>query len=84
MQTISATALARNTRKVLDQVTSRGEIVAVERHDVTIAKIVPAEPTMTAAQILAELEPRLTAKAAAGWLKDSRSRFDEAVRDPWE
>jgi antitoxin (DNA-binding transcriptional repressor) of toxin-antitoxin stability system len=84
MQTISATALARNTRKILDQVTTRGEAVAVERHDVLIARIVPAEPTMTAAEALAVFAPRLPAKSAAAWLKDSRHRFDETVRDPWE
>lgn len=84
MQTVSATALARSTRKILDRVTARGESVGVERHDVLIARIVPAEPTMTAAEALARLTPRLTAKSAAAWLKDSRPRFDESVRDPWE
>src|SRR5260364_196275 len=39
MKTISATDLAQNTRKILDQVASRRETVAVERHHTLIAKI---------------------------------------------
>ena len=84
MQTISATDLARNTRKILDSVASRGETVVVERNHTMIAQIVPPERTMTAAQALAGLTlPVLTQKQAATWLKDSKDAFDEAVRDPW-
>ena len=84
MQTISATDLARNTRKILDSVASRGETVVVERNHTMIAQIVPPERTMTAAQALAGLTlPVLTQKQAAAWLKDSKDAFDEAVRDPW-
>jgi antitoxin (DNA-binding transcriptional repressor) of toxin-antitoxin stability system len=83
MQTISATDLARNTREILDGVASRGETVAVERNRVTIARIVPPERTMTAAQALAGLQPMLTPNQADAWLKDSRQNFDETVRDPW-
>jgi antitoxin (DNA-binding transcriptional repressor) of toxin-antitoxin stability system len=83
MQTISATDLARNTREILDRVASRGETVAVERNRTTIARIVPAERTMTAAQALAGLQVMLTPEQAAAWLKDSKEHFDEAVRDPW-
>jgi antitoxin (DNA-binding transcriptional repressor) of toxin-antitoxin stability system len=83
MQTISATDLARNTREILDRVASGGETVAVERNRTTIAKIVPSERTMTAAQALAGLQPMLTPKQAAAWLKDSKENFDETVRDPW-
>ncbi len=83
MQTISATDLARHTRQVLDTVASRGETVAIERNHVMIAKIIPPEVTMTAAQALAGLRPMLTPQQAAAWLKDSRADFDDAVRDPW-
>ncbi|MDR3418729.1 MAG: hypothetical protein P4L83_21355 [Nevskia sp.] len=83
MQTISATDLARNTREILDRVASRGETVAVQRNRTTIARIVPPEPTMTAAQALAGLQPMLTHKQGAAWLKDGRGGFDESVRDPW-
>jgi antitoxin (DNA-binding transcriptional repressor) of toxin-antitoxin stability system len=84
METISATDLARNTRKILDKVAGRGETMAIERNHITIAKIVPSEQTMTAAQALAELHPALTVQQAADWLKDSKQDFDQAVRDPWE
>jgi len=84
MQIVSATDLARNTREILDRVASQGETVAVERNHTTIAKIVPPERTMTAAQALAGLRPMLTPKQAAAWLKGSKENFDEAVRDPWE
>lgn len=83
VHTISATDLARNTRDILDRVATRGETVAVERNRTTIAKIVPPEPSMTAAQALAGLQPMLTPKQAASWLKDSKEDFDGAVRDPW-
>ena len=84
MQTISATDLARNTRKILDSVASRGETVVVERNHTMIAQIVPPEQTMTASQALAGLAlPVLTVKQAAVWLKDSKDALDEAVRDPW-
>ena len=83
MHTISATELARNTRKILDEVASRGESVAIERNHVTVARIVPPEPTMTAAQALQGLRPMLTPDEARAWLADSRGNFDETVTDPW-
>ncbi len=83
MQTITATDLARHTRKILDSVVGRGETVAVERNHVLIARIVPSDVTMTAAQALANLQPTLTPRQAAGWLADSRNEFNEAVSDPW-
>ena len=83
MQTISATDLARNTREILDGVTSRGETVAVERNRMMIALIIPPERTMTAAQALAGLRPMLTPKQADAWVKDSKQGFDDTVRDPW-
>lgn len=84
MQTISATDLARNTRKILDRVASRGETVVIERNHTMIAQIVPPERTMTASQVLAGLGLSvLTPKQAAAWLKDSKNDFDETVRDPW-
>ena len=84
MHTISATDLARNTREILDKVASQGETVAVERNHIVIAQIVPPERTMTAAQALAGLQPMLTPKQAAAWLKDGKEDFEQAVRNPWE
>lgn len=83
MQTVSATELARNTREILDMVSGGGEIVMVERNRTVIARIMPSERTMTAAQALAGLRPIMTPQQAAAWLEDSRGTFDETVRDPW-
>jgi antitoxin (DNA-binding transcriptional repressor) of toxin-antitoxin stability system len=83
MQTISATELARNTSQVLDRVATHGETVAVERNRNVIAEIIPPARTMTAAQALDGLGARLTPRQGARWLRDSRAKFDQAVRDPW-
>lgn len=72
MQTISATELARNTREVLDRVAAQGETLVVERNQTAIARIVPLEQTMTAAQALMGLRPGLTRHQAEKWLDDSR------------
>ncbi len=83
MQTVSATDLARSTRKILDTVASRGETILIERNHVTIARIVPPAPSMTATQALADWLPMLTPQQGADWLRDSRHAFDDTVRDPW-
>jgi antitoxin (DNA-binding transcriptional repressor) of toxin-antitoxin stability system len=85
MLTITATELARNTRSILDKVAIGGETMSIERNNALIATIVPATPSMTAAQALAGLPlPMLTAAQGAAWLADSRQSFDDALRDPWE
>jgi len=84
MQTISATDLARNTREILDRVSSQGERVAIQRNQTLIAQIVPARLTMSAAQAIEGLgQSMLTPKQANTWLTDSKEQFSEAVRDPW-
>jgi antitoxin (DNA-binding transcriptional repressor) of toxin-antitoxin stability system len=84
METINATELARRTRQVLDAVANRGETVVIERHCAMIARIMPPERAMTAAQALAGLRPMLTPAQAQAWLKESREPCGNAVRDPWE
>ncbi|EIP84594.1 prevent-host-death family protein [Burkholderia humptydooensis MSMB43] len=54
----------------------------VERNQTVIARLVPAEPAMNAAQALAGL-PMIGAEDAARWLHDSRTGFEDGVRDPW-
>lgn len=83
MTTITATELARNTREILDRIASRGETFVVERNHAAIARILPSEPVMTAAEALEGLAPTVTPAQATRWLKDSRSRFDDTLRDPW-
>lgn len=83
MQTISATDLARNTSQILDRIAIQGEAVAVERNRAVIAEIVPATRTMTAAHALAGLGRPLTKAQGTRWLRDSKAKFSETVRDPW-
>ncbi|MCF7697032.1 type II toxin-antitoxin system Phd/YefM family antitoxin [Mycetohabitans sp. B2] len=83
MQAITATELARQTRQVLDTVARQGQTVIIERNHVPVARIVPPEPTMTAAQALAGLPVALTLLQAQAWLADSRTDLDDSVRDPW-
>jgi antitoxin (DNA-binding transcriptional repressor) of toxin-antitoxin stability system len=84
MYAISATELARNTREILDRVSSRGETVTIQRNQTLIAQIVPSPRTMTAAQALQGLGiSMLSSKQSDAWLTDSKESFSDAVRDPW-
>jgi antitoxin (DNA-binding transcriptional repressor) of toxin-antitoxin stability system len=84
MQTISATDLARNTREIMDRVSSHGETVAIQRNQILIAQIVPARRTMSAAQAIEGLsQTMLTPKQANTWLTESKEQFSDEVRDPW-
>lgn len=82
MRTISATDLARNTRKIPETVAGRREIVGIGRNHIVVARTVPPERTMTAAQALRGLEPMISPKKAEEWLEDSKADCDQAVRDP--
>jgi antitoxin (DNA-binding transcriptional repressor) of toxin-antitoxin stability system len=82
MQTVTATDLARNTRKIIDSV-SNGETVVVERNHAQVARIVPAEVTMTARDALADLRVTLAPRQAAAWLDESRGEFGDSLCDPW-
>lgn len=84
MPTVTATDLARNTREILDKITSQGASIDIERNHVMIARIVPPEQFMTAEEALHGLRPMLTKKQASAWLKDSKGNFDPKIRDPWE
>lgn len=84
MPTVTATDLARNTRTILDQVTSDGETVEVERNQRIVATLIPAVRQMTAREALAGLRPMLSRTQAGQWLEDSRAAFDDGVRDPWD
>ncbi len=82
MPAVTATELARDTRQLLDRVGS-GEHFDILRHQTAVARLVPAQRTMTAVQALAGLQPMLSPRDAAAWAKDSRSGFAQTVRDPW-
>jgi antitoxin (DNA-binding transcriptional repressor) of toxin-antitoxin stability system len=83
MQVVSATDLARHTRKILDAVTRNGETVLVERNHAMIARIVPSGAEMSAARALADWQPMLSPQQGKAWLDESHGLFDETLRDPW-
>lgn len=83
MDTITATDLARDTHQILDRVAAHGETIDIQRHQMTVARLVPAQRTMTAAQALAGIRPMLSPRDAVAWHKDSRAPFGQAVADPW-
>ena len=79
MQAIRATALARNTREILNRVSLRGETVVIQRNQTLIAQIVPARRIMSAAQAIEGLgQSMLTTKQANTWLTDSKEQFSDA------
>ena len=81
--TITATELARNTRTILDQVLSHQVAISVERNQRVIAQIVPVARPMSAREVLSGLHATMTVDDARQWLRESRARFDEDMRDPW-
>lgn len=83
MNTITATELARGTRRILDMVSQRRMVVDIQRNHATVARIVPSAPTMTAAQALADLQPTLTPEEGQAWLRQARDQFSDTVVDPW-
>ena len=64
MKTITATELARNLRKVLDQMVYDGEEIVIERNHHQIARLVPGPGQQTALEAMADLYP-LSPDAAA-------------------
>lgn len=83
MTSITATELARDTRRILDLVNQRRISIEVRRNQAVVARIEPVRPTMTAEEALAGLVPDLTLEQGAAWLRDSRGSFSEEVVDPW-
>ena len=84
MKTITATELARNFRRYLDQVEHQGEELVVVRNQHQVAKIVPGPVTMTAIDALTDLYRTLPADAGKNWLRDSRiGATAKELRDAW-
>lgn len=84
MKTVTATELARNFRRYLDQVEFQGEELIVIRNHHPVAKVVPGPTKMTALQAMADLYRTLSEEAGRDWLQDSRQdRSIDELRDPW-
>ena len=84
MKTITATELARNLKRVLDQVEFQGEELAVVRNNQPIARIVPGTTRQTALQAMADLYRTLPEEAAVDWMRHSRfAKLSSKARNPW-
>ena len=86
MQTMTATEVNRNFRRVLDALErGGGEIVVVRNHQ-PIARLIPGAPRLTALEALADLHHTLDDADGDAWLKDLRTAdrpIKGEVRDPW-
>ena len=87
--TISATELARNLSRVLDQLVAEGGEVVIERNSRCVARLTAAPAHQTALEAMGDLFRTLPEDAAAGWEADSRrytpkgATLAKGVRDPW-
>jgi antitoxin (DNA-binding transcriptional repressor) of toxin-antitoxin stability system len=88
--TITATELARNLSRVLDQLITQGGEVVIERNSRRVARLTAAPVEQTALEAMADLYRTLPEDAAGGWEADSRrynprkASVDKGVRDPWD
>ena len=89
MKTITATDLARNLRRVLDQLAIEREEIVIERNRQQVGRLLPGRARQTALEALADLYRTLPDDAAATWEADGRSgrwkggRLDKGIRNPW-
>ncbi|HEY8054419.1 MAG TPA: hypothetical protein VIE13_00755, partial [Terriglobales bacterium] len=72
MKTMTATALARNLSKVLDQLARGGEEIVVERNQRVLGRLVPGPAQQTALEALSDIYRTLPAPAARTWEADAR------------
>jgi antitoxin (DNA-binding transcriptional repressor) of toxin-antitoxin stability system len=89
LKAITATNLARNLRRILDQLASEGEGIVIERNRQPVARLLPGPSRQSALEAMADLYRTIPDDAAATWETDSRkgrwkgSRLDKGIRDPW-
>jgi antitoxin (DNA-binding transcriptional repressor) of toxin-antitoxin stability system len=73
MYAISATELARNTREILDRVSSQGETIIIQHNQTLIAQIVPSPRIMSATKAFEGLGLKvLSPEQSEAWLRDSK------------
>jgi antitoxin (DNA-binding transcriptional repressor) of toxin-antitoxin stability system len=89
VKTITATELARNLRRVLDQVVAQGSEIVIERHHAQIARLVAGPGRQNALEAMADLYRTLPDDVAETWERDAKasrwkgSKVAKGVRDPW-
>ena len=74
----------RDNPKSQNSVYPRELIANLNRKIVEAVNTVPLSRTMTAEQAMIGLEGKLSPAQGDAWLKDSRSEFDEEVKNLWE
>lgn len=86
MQTMTATEVSRNFRRVLDSLERGDDEVVIVRHNHPIARLIPGTPRMTALTALADLYCTIDDAEGEAWLKDADGMDRMAAaerRDPW-
>jgi antitoxin (DNA-binding transcriptional repressor) of toxin-antitoxin stability system len=85
MKSITATALARNLKRMLDQVEFKRESLSIVRNNQQIARIIPGAAQQNALEAMADLFRVLSDEDARDWVRDSRIRGGvKQLRDPWD
>jgi antitoxin (DNA-binding transcriptional repressor) of toxin-antitoxin stability system len=80
MQTVTSTDFVRNARAILDSLPMQGEIL-IERHGVSVAKLVTVQEAVTANEIFARHAGK-HADRDDSFYADS-ARLNDTPRDPW-
>ena len=84
MKSITATALARNLKRMLDQVEFKRETLSIVRNNEQIARIVPGAARQSALEAMGDLYRTLSDDAARRWVRESRVKGSlKQLRDPW-
>jgi PHD/YefM family antitoxin component YafN of YafNO toxin-antitoxin module len=85
MKSITATALARNLKRMLDQVEFKRESLSIVRNNQQIARIIPGAARQNALEAMSDLFRTLSDDAAQRWVRDSRTKGNlKQLRDPWD
>ena len=86
MKTLTATELARNFSRVLDDLEHGGEEIVVLRNHHPIARLIGGAPRLIAIEALGDLYRTLEDADAESWLADMRNAnrlLAGEIQDPW-
>lgn len=86
MTVITASELARNLRRVLDQLEHGDVEIVVTRKTHEIARLLPNLPRLTALEAMADIRGSSNARRSDAWARDAAkldSRASHEMKDPW-
>jgi antitoxin (DNA-binding transcriptional repressor) of toxin-antitoxin stability system len=86
MKAITATEVARNLSRILDDLEHGGDEIVVLRNKQPVARLIPGTPRMTALEALSDLHRTLDDTEGDAWLADMQAADHLLVRevqDPW-